>query len=214
MGFARVQWAFVNDSLLPRDEAQNVWHFQTPGDVAAAGDAIMQVLTDFYDTAHANVLFSTLLTGSARIKIYDLEDPSPRPPVYEGTPALTGTLGAPYPAEVAVCMTYQGPVVAGIPQARRRGRVFLGPISTAAASGGTGDLRVAISAREDICGAAQGLIEQTELPGLTWSVYSPTLDAAGSLASAFTTVTNGYVNDAFDTQRRRGLPPTTRSTFS
>lgn len=213
MAFCRVQVALVNDSLLPRDEAQNVWHFNTPNDVATDGPDIVTVLTNFYNTAHQNILFSNLLTGGLRFKLYDLADPEPRPPLYDVTGTLTGTLGAAYPAEVAVCLSMQGPVIAGVPQARRRGRLYLGPISTAAGAAGTGDLRVAVSARQDIAEAAEDLMTQVVLPGLVWSVYSPTIDATGSLAASFTTVTNGFINDAFDTQRRRGLAPTTRTVF-
>lgn len=213
MGFARVQIAFTNDSNLPRDEAQNVWHFNTPSDVASAGPDIETVLSDFYDEAHSNILFSNLITGAIGIKVYDLEDAMPRPPVYEGSFSLTGTMGAPFPAEVAIAMTYQAPQQAGVNQQRRRGRIYLGPIATAASAGGTGDLRVSSSARTDIAQAASDLIAQTVLPGLVWSVYSPTIDATSTLSAAFATVTNGWIDDAFDIQRRRGLAPTTRTTY-
>jgi len=214
MGFARAQVALVNDSLLPADQAQNTWHFITPGAVDASGDDIKDLLTDFYNAAHANILFSSIITGTILIKLYDLEDPQPRPPVYTSSWSLTGTLGAPYPAEVAVCLSYQAPVLAGTPQARRRGRIYLGPISTAAGSSGTGDLRVAVSAREDIADAAAALANQVTYAGLVWVVYSPTIDAGSTLSAACSTVTNGWVDDAFDSQRRRGLAATNRTTWT
>jgi hypothetical protein len=39
-----------------------------------------------------------------------------------------------------------------------------------------------------------------------WAIYSPT-------ANLHKTITDIWVDDAWDTQRRRGLAPTTRDTF-
>lgn len=49
----------------------------------------------------------------------------------------------------------------------------------------------------------------------TWCIYSPTTETqTASLASSFIPIVGGWVDNAWDTQRRRGLEPTTRTTWS
>lgn len=215
MAFARVLATLNNDTLQPVDQVTNTWHFQTPGAVADAGTAILDNLDAFY-TAISTYL-SVNLTGTGDIKIYDLEDPEPRAPVFEGDMTFgAGTNGM--PNEVSVCLSYQAPIVSGTNQARRRGRLFIGPLATTAQATGTGDMRVASGFRTALVTAAEALMDDTTLPGLVWSVFSPTTAgtppwSAGTLGDSFFTVTNGWVNDAFDTMRSRGLAPTTRTVF-
>jgi len=122
-----------------------------------------------------------------------------------GTPTL-GTSGL--PEEVALCMSYSADLSSVAergaggtrPRARRRGRVFIGPLSQAAAQQDTTTKRtkpatVALSAWTD--NAKQFLATALLADGWTWCVFSPTLWEMFD-------VTQVWVDDAFDTQRRRG----------
>jgi len=216
MAYARVLVELNNDSLIPKDLVTNTWHFVTPGSVAAAEPDITANLDAFY-TAIQTYL-SASLTGTATAKYYDLEDPEPRAPVATG--AITFTPGSnQLPNEVAVCMSYQGPIVSGQNQARRRGRLFLGPLSQTGFTGATGEFRPGSAMRSAICTAADALMSDTSLPGLVWALFSPSTAgpppwSGATLADAFVTITNGWVDDAADTVRSRGLSPTTRSVWS
>lgn len=214
MGFARVQAILHNDSGLPQDQVINTWHFAPPGDVSSSAVDITDGLNAFYQAIDS--LLSPVLLGTIDFKVYDLEDAPPRVPVAEiaGTSLTLGSQAL--PNEVACCMSFQGAIASGQNQARRRGRVFLGPMSVASGTAAAGDVRPAAATRTTITNAGAALID---VPGINWSVFSPTVAGsppwdAGSLAGAFTLVTNGWVDDAYDTQRRRGLRTSTRTTFS
>lgn len=216
MPFCRALVELATDTLIPSDVITNTWHFETPGAVADAGTAITDNLDAFYTAIQAHL--SSVLTGAGTVLLYDLEDPSPRPPVFTGAISFTPDTAA-YPNEVAVALSYQAPVVAGEAQARRRGRIFIGPMSQDAGTSSTGGPRPSSSCRTDICAAADALKDDTTLAGLVWSVFSPTTAGAppwssGDLATAFHAVTNGWVDDAFDTIRSRGVAATNRTLFT
>lgn len=216
MAFARALVTLNNDSLVPADRVTNTWHFRTPGAVSAVGTALETLLDTFYTSIGGTL--SSNLSGSGTVQLYDLEDPEPRAPVFTG--AITFSPGASgYPNEVAVCMSFQGPIVSGFPQSRRRGRLFLGPMVGTAGSVSGGDYRVSAGTRTTIATAADTLMSDTTTPGLIWSVFSPTTAgpspwSAAALGDAFVTVTNGWINDAFDTVRSRGLATTARTVWN
>jgi hypothetical protein len=139
----------------------------------------------------------------------------------------TFTLGNPdgaddYPEEVAVVASYNAdlegvpvsvtdpgpPEVVTRPAQRRKGRLFLGPLNVAAGTEQNGRLRPAAILRTDLCN--QFLDLQQELDANTTGYL-----AVWSQADAATyPVIEGHVDDAWDTQRRRGLDPTTRTSWS
>jgi len=216
MGYARVQVSLNRDTNLPADAAVNVWHFRTPGTVAASDEDLRDLIEAFYVDVQG--LLASGLVGTAGVKIYDLEDAPPRAPVFEGSLSFTPA-STQLPGEVAMVMSFQGPVVSGTPQARRRGRLFLGPLSQDTFSGATGDLRPGSTARLTIATAAESLIADSAAPGLIWSAFSPTTAgpepwSSGELDNAFVTVTDGWIDDAFDTIRSRGVAPSTRTLFT
>lgn len=217
MGFMRCQAELANDSLLPADRAINVWHWRTPGDVGDVTTEVSVLLDTFY-TAIDDFL-SASLTGNIVLKFYDLEDPEPRAPVDQISIAMGAVAATAYPGEVACAMSFQGPIVSGFSQARRRGRIFLGPLASGAGSGTTPDVRPSTSFRSTVCTAADNLMSDSTTPGLIWSVFSPSTAGAQpwdatALGNAFVTITNGWVDDAFDTIRSRGVKATTRTTWT
>lgn len=216
MAFARVQVELVRDSLLPADRSINTFHFVTPGSVADAAADINTNLETFYNAIDGAL--SSMLTGTANLKYYDLEDPEPRAPVT--TTGFTFSPGAnALPSECAIAMSFQGPLNSGVNQARRRGRIFLGPCSQASGAVEENEFRPTGAFRSTIATAADALMSDTSLPGLIWAVFSPTTAgpppwSAGELTNAFVTITNGWVDNAYDTIRSRGAAPSARTTWS
>lgn len=209
-----------SDTGLPEDAVVNVWHFDGD-DQALATDAdyhagVMTLLTAFYGAADAYI--SSLMASPATVKIYDMRDATPRVPEYTGTIALTFGAAASYPSEVAVCLSFYAQQTSGVNQARRRGRVYIGPANADTGALISNGWRVSAAARTAICAAAAtmkaGAPAGSSGASVKWAVYSPTTDAEGAnLDDSFHDVVGGWMDDAFDTQRRRGVGATTRTLF-
>jgi hypothetical protein len=146
--------------------------------------------------------------------------------------------GQELPAEVACCLSYHGNLVdipnragadtpiatpdaavdMGAPAThpgrirlaeRHRGRLFLGPLNTTACQvgpGGAGRQRPGAVFLNDVKLAAAGVNADLTSLGAEWIVFSRR-DWAGY------PVVGGFIDDAFDTQRRRGAKAATRVTF-
>lgn len=200
---AQVSLAMVSN--IPEDSPVNTWHFQGVND-STGRDAIIDGLTDFYDTMRLE-LADTVSQNGHRIKIYDMADPEPRAPIRDQTFNLTSApSGGPQAAEVALCLSFQGDRVSGESQASRRGRIYFGPLDTTVVDSAG---RPSSAFQTKLANAGDTLMTFMLGGGWTmlWCVYSPT-------TSSLTPVTNGWVDNAFDIQRRRGLAPTSRVTFS
>ena len=204
-------------SGVPSDVMTNVWHFQYV--TLAPGPAdwvdLATDLTNFYNYVYAGI--ANRLTwapymrpADTRIKAYNLIDPTPRAPVYDAAMPLSGTPAGStlIPPEAAVVASFQGDRISGTPQARRRGRVFLGGIGAGFTPAGSSAYpTLGVTTAASICTAMENLSLGTTANGWTWQVWS-------RVSSAATPVTNGWVDNAIDTQRRRGNAPTVRSTWS
>lgn len=203
MSIIRAQVELTKDSGLTEDSAVNVWHFT--GTVGATdGAKIAQNLEDFYVAIDANL--SSELTGNGIVKCYEVVAGPSGPPFYQETITFIPGSSNPLPSEVAVCLSYQAAQVVGLDQRNRRGRIFLGPLNVAVATT-TAPCRPVASELTTIATAADALMTDCAADNVPWVVYSPTL---GSSAP----VTNGWVDNAFDTQRRRGVAATSRTLWS
>jgi hypothetical protein len=220
------QVVMQGESNLSKDQYVNTWHFSN-GDIPlgeptpAAHDAIRR-LADFYcgegDTGAVGRYLSGGINRTVTVKVYRLGDPKPRPIVDSATFDLpTANSANSLPAEVACCLSYYS----GRNIVSSRGRVFLGPFTTSAAS--TGHVpRPDAGFKQVIKEAAGRLIAKTLvgagtvianelvpgladiiIPDMVWALWSPTHNVAKE-------VTSGWIDDAFDTQRRRGALPTSR----
>lgn len=205
MSIIRAKVTIPYVSQLPEDSVVNTFHFITDTPVVAADyDNINGLLTAFYN-GFTGKYSSKYQPENATLACYDLAEPEPRVP--HGVNTDMGLTASPagttdLPSEVAVCLSFAGAPEAGVPPARRRGRVFLGPWTVGDAIDGDTGLVVA-ALRTSIANAAATLTNDDDVH---WAVYSPTDDVA-------TQVTHGWVDNAFDIQRRRGLQPTLRTTF-
>jgi len=191
----------------------NTFHFQTDaGDQAAALAEIADELEAFYLSSSqpsqntlTQFLSASLATTGSTIKLYNMADLIPRPPVLVRTFDLGPTAGSNLPREVALCLSFQAVLLAGFPQARRRGRVYIGPFGTSASNYTAGDARPSQSLIDTL--KERGARLSNSLEFSDWSVFS-------TISGALLPVANGWVDNAFDTQRRRGLDPNTRNVWS
>lgn len=193
-------------SALAEDAATNTLHFSAPGvNLTDEINLIHGNLTTFYQAI--DTYLSPKLSTTANVKYYDLDDPKPRPPKSEQTMGLAAFPGTALASELAVCLSYQAARVAGSDQAHRRGRIYLGPLNSSAAGTTTASDRPASSMLTAIGVAATALATDSFADGVPWHVYSPTL-----LSSA--PVTDGWIDNAFDVQRRRGVQATSRTLWT
>lgn len=214
----RVQVSLESASLRPEDAAVNVWHFWSlPDDPGDATTDINAALQTFYSNIEALYCANTL-TGEGVLKFYDLADPEPRAVIEQFNMAtLTPTAGDGLPTECAICLSFGGAPGSGLNPRRRNGRVYIGPLSNGMTSTVTGSVIVAPTAVSTLAAAAEDLIG-APYTTFAWSVFSPTTAGAqpwseATLEAATTWVTRGFVNNSFDTQRRRGTVETARTLF-
>lgn len=200
----RYQATLVMASGITADYATNTWHFAS--DLGFSDfDEPATDLAAFYSSLRAGLSPNIASSSNLIVKAYNLIDVEPRVPVYEGVFSLTGTPATyPMPAEVSLVLSFQATRVSGEPQARRRGRIFLGPLGYETAY----DMKRPTTGFTDtLRDAGQALLNASIAAGdYAWSVWS-TVD--GEMHA----VDNGWVDNAWDTQRRRGLEPTARDTF-
>lgn len=206
MAVARCQVSIPHDNGLPRDAINNVWYFRTPLGVTLAHSVLIGLrLTDFYNGIFG--YYSKLLNpAGARLRVYDMADAPPRAP--KGDLALlitTPPASTALPSEVALCLTFQGLKVSGLPQARRRGRLYLGPFGTSA-NDGTNGVPNDNMVPQILTQATNLKNANNDADNIQWVVRS-------QVAQSVVDVDNGWVDNAFDTQRRRGPGPTARSLF-
>lgn len=194
---------------LPEDVITNTWHFFWDG------------VTDYEDacgylTARLDTFYTACYSGSngapwvrwdlAAAHWYNLSDPPPRVPFIVPMPIAGVTIvSTSFPMEAAVCLSYQADPLSGMSQARRRGRIFLGGLNGSWFDNGAAATfpSVSVTRANAVITAVEANILVTGDAGLQWVVWSPT-------ASASSVVSNGWIDNAIDTQRRRGNAPSSR----
>lgn len=218
MTLYRAMTILQGESNLPEDRFVNTWHFSRPdsiGKVTADMDLIAARLIEFFedDVAPTNrsvvsYIPASVITNALEIRIYDLAEAEPRQPtMYDAavTPGATVAL----PTEVACCVSYYAE--RNIPG--QRGRVYIGPLSTE--TGVDTDLGRGLRPADafvNTLNAAAGRLAAYNIVGanlVDWVVYSRRAGDAGGARP----ITGGWVDNAYDTQRRRGTAPTTRALF-
>jgi len=195
-----------NVSQLPEDRFVNTFYFA--GDRDDITSTLHTKLASFYNFGSGGAdglgkyLSNKVQRGTSlpnEIRYYDLSEPEPREPVSFELVIPAAAAATDLPNEVAVCCSFYG--TRNIP--RQRGRVYLGPLNTAADEDGASDVRVTSDFRGAITFAAAALAGGT---GPDWVVHS-------GAANADYPVTAGWVDNAFDTQRRRGAATSARTVW-
>jgi hypothetical protein len=145
---------------------------------------------------------------AVRLKMYEHDAPTPRAPIYDELLGLTGgTSVDELPSEIAVCISFQGLRLSGVPQARRRGRIYFGPLKATANANGRLYFLIADDIKDAVQNMAQACDDET---GLDWVVVS----GVPGTTPRFCPVHDGWVDNAFDVQRRRGLTASLRNTWA
>lgn len=219
-GFIRSQVILRSGTGLPADDVTNTLYWVStglsPADTAASAQTKIET---FYTAFDQSVLSGGLLLTGADVKHYDLTEPEPRVPILEDSFTLTLASGAALPSECAICLSFQATPVSGQSQARRRGRIYIGPIDIDAVE--TNGARVLVSAatRTSLASAADAMWGGTAATEAVWAVFSPTTAgpppwSEGTLGDSMAFVSNGWIDNALDTQRRRGTRSTARTLWS
>lgn len=210
----RAEVTLADRSLLPRDEFVNTvfaW-FNDGVDLDVVGDAFCLQLESLYQSIK-NYLSNAVkhTTGSPHtVKLYSAEGLPPHPPLH----THNFNLGAPndaqdLPNEVALCLSYRAELAPGIKPASNRGRIYLGPFNTLALSAaGVGyEARPEPNLITATLNAAEGAMTGMRGVGVSglWVVRSPKL-------KRWSRVVQFRVDNSWDTQRSRGIRPTTVGT--
>lgn len=204
MPIIRAQVVIPATSNVSEDACVNTFHFFADDTSEGTVGSIQTALVAFYEALDA-YKSNLMQWTTARVKWYDLEDPEPRVPFENEVLGLSATGGSgSLPRELAVCVSFAADYVSGSSAARRRGRIYFGPLASAAAGS---DGRIVGALVTAAVTAASGLYTTSALASeWSWGVYSPT-------AGALYQVTNGWVDNEFDIQRRRGTRPTVRTVW-
>lgn len=211
-----VQVILEAKSLLPEDAVMNTLAFRTPGaDAPLERGTIDLRIVAAYNQNNGN--WGKDLSGKTTRKLYQADDLGELgSPVDEqsSTHLIVGT-AEPMPAEVALCLSFHGNLTdvpeegagATRPAARHRGRIYVGTFDRTCneAATTTNRSRPTTAVRTNLLAMANSLKAITN--GVEWCVHS-------HKNNAWYPVTGGWVDDAWDTQRRRGPAATARTAFT
>lgn len=239
-GLYKVVVSLAPASGLPEDFVQNTFFFTQNDDttsVSEDADDIATLLEDFYDGVHApgSVALSTFInasisraTNASTFDFYRHASFSPNglwgsPVAMRSWTLGAETAGTSLPNEVCLVGTFNGdltnvpetqtnpsPPPATIrPASRRRGRVFLGPFNVNALTEDANTLEgiPTTSLRNAVAGACDNLASLSPSSNLKWVVASKADDDTYVVEA-------GYVDNRFDTQRRRGQEANARTPWS
>lgn len=205
-----------------RDDVQNVFHVVTPaGNQTPFREALSVSIAGFYSSLAG--LLSPVITRNALVHEVRLAEVAPggmgedddvvSPVVHTHRFSLTT---APLnnhalPSEAGIAISFEGDT-AGLaeevgdtrPAARRRGRIFFGPLISPFGAVIGGEVRITPEIRTQLLDAFEVLHGELEVGGMSLRVYSR--------ANATTyPVVRAWVDNAFDIQRRRGSAATERT---
>lgn len=244
MPLYRVQTVLRHVTGLPADASVNTFHVEdAEGGLVATAEGIAEAVRDFYVTDPAGTseplmnYLGTQVSGTGHeVRVYDIDTETGESARFPGAPPLhiepfdfvgrtvpsTGE-----PSEVAVCLSYRNVSATAVPPARRRGRIYFGPLTRSAVVMGEVDGRVTVSpvVQTALRTAATELIARLIAANAAWVIYSrpyagrgeivrpgrPTLPALAPRVGTTYTIDEFWTDDAFDTQRRRGEDPTIRT---
>jgi hypothetical protein len=196
MGIYTVQMVLRATTGMPRDNSTNVLHF-----VQAAGSNQQDLADDLVAAYVSTVIAGGWVAGIDQVmaKVYDDGAAPNQPPMVTSTSAALNTppVG---PREVALCLSLRGKTLATSEAAgsnpRKRGRIYVGPIVQGSFERPSQGIRDSVKALGNAIAAAAGSNTYNWVVGSERGV-----------------VVEGFVDDEWDTQRRRGLRPTQRVIF-
>jgi len=185
----------------PADNQSN--GFYVSGTPASTGemDSWATAIKTFYEACKTAGAMRGMAQNNHIIKFYDVTQPAPNYPVYETTFDFGFAPGAvELPLEVALCVSYKNNSLNTVLRARRRGRVYVSGWGTTQNSVGrpTSTAYTALAnAYADYCD------DVNVIGGLTAGIYSRVQDIVSEVEEV-------WCDNAWDTQRRRGVTPSAR----
>lgn len=190
MALYRFTARFQGVSGLPEDVYENVLYYDVttaPGILETVADGIMAAYN--LNALHGGV-------DGAEIRVYAM--PTGGQPVFRKDYAYLLNSGT-GPGEVALCLSYASVDDWETSTPRRRGRLFIGPL----VAGLVGTARPGAPLIADLLelGEAFAAVGGADA---AWHLWSPTDGVSAPIESI-------SVDNAWDTQRRRGLEPTART---
>lgn len=189
-----VQVSIQGSTGLPKDRYVHTLHFE--GDTWGAG--LADELWSKWQTLRAACLGDYAI-GKHRISAYT-PGANPGGPYFTKEYTLGVASTSAGPAEVACCLSYATVDDPERSLPRRRGRIYLGPIASSLVN----NTRPPTTVKDAVLAYGQGIAQVGLASNVTWSMYSATDDAYAKIESI-------WVDDAWDTQRRRGWAPTART---
>jgi len=215
---------------LPRDSITMSWAYKTKGGNTRteAATAITTSVDNMLSTL-GSYLADDYQWDQGSMEHFDMAEDTPRVPFTTQSVTPTGVSGSGVrlPSEVSLVCSLQGATGSGLNMRRRRGRFYLGPFSVASGTDQhrpTSTMLTAVasaldtfitSANYELCiysrythhGVPVGENIGKKNPDGTF-VYTEQLDL---LDASFIPVVTAWVDDAWDTQRRRGVGATGRT---
>jgi hypothetical protein len=182
-------------SGIPADDVINTLHFSVnaPDTIEGTCDEVAGVY------AARQALFSNDLSGMT-IKAYEEGTNPAGPVVSKNYPFAPGSATA-SPAEICLCLSYATVDNPDASTPRRRGRLYIGPFS----GGVVSNARPQPTIRTEMVGLGQALASVGTASNTTWVMYS-------QRDNAYAKIEVVWCDDAWDTQRRRGVEPSARTT--
>lgn len=220
MGVMRAIITLPSVTGLPENDFVNVMHFANSDNAGLIGPNISAFFNTVPTGGNLAVgeILSTEVSRAAvacSVDFYDLADPEPRTPfAFTSWTMATQADNRNFPAEAAICVSWLAAVESGVPAGRRRGRNFIGPLNIAAGTL-TGVARPLPARITDIALAAEQFLDACIADGSPLVIYSGiTTTPPAQPAPVAREVVGGYVDNAFDTMRKRGPDTTDRTLFS
>jgi hypothetical protein len=194
MALFDIQVILKHENGMPEDRYVNTLHYEIN-----APDTIEGTCDDINGGYLAFNTYLASIVNGMEIKVYP-PGLNPTGPVFEKSYANIVGGGSTGPAEVACCLSYATVDNPDASLPRRRGRIYLGPL---VATGGTNSERPPAALTLAARNLGVALAAAGNAGNSTWMLRSQSDNAYAKIESVWT-------DDAWDTQRRRGLKPLSR----
>lgn len=222
--YIRCKATIPHSSGLPEYAVVNTWSIISTDPASRQGAAEEWVLRlEAFYAAFKNYMSSEYPMQGLTYEFIDLGDAKPRVPFHTALTAITAQASSlnDLPPEVSLCFSFRGATGSGLNAKRRRGRVYIGPLQIAAA-----DSAAPTNTLVDLVAGAGANLEGSTY--CQWAIHSPSTfhnvpvggrledypeEVPALLDDSFTPVTHYWVDNAWDTQRRRGKVRTYRKSF-
>lgn len=206
----RAQIVIPHTNGIVADAITNTLHFIdfVPQPLSELADDVTPLIKDFYEAMYlgGTRAGNYMNWAAAEVNWYDLAQITPRVPYTLPLNLVIASAATFVAPESSVVLSFQAGREPGVSQARRRGRIYLGGLGngfiTSSAAGVSPYVTTTVVTSISI--QANNFRTAVGATSARWAVWSPT-DQAASI------ITNGWVDNAIDTQRRRGTDATART---